>query len=238
MPVATSQPLSTAPVIDAALAKATADPYNGVPRAVFLAASSSSPRIYSGAGGYARVPSPPVALQDLDAHAETEKIDEKSIFELFSCTKLVGAIAALQLVEQGKIALDDDASKYVPQLADVQIFEKWDEEKNEPVLSKNEEVVTVRMLLTHTSGAVYFFHDIKNTMRLSKHFGINAAPYGEDATPVRLPFPLSFPVMSDLFLPLAGEPLQDASLVQARLELGLWDVHRLAHSRRRGSFWS
>lgn len=198
MPVATHQPLPTASSIDQAIAAATQDPYNGVPRLVFLAASATSPRLYSGAGGYARVPSPPVPLEEVFSHPQAEPIRQDSIYELFSCTKLVGAIAALQLVEQGKISLDEDAGKYVPQLRDVKIFTKWDEEKDEPVLEDNDVTITVRMLLTHTSGAsfsplhalrevlmamsafsgaVYFFHDLKSALKLSKHLGIKPAPY-------------------------------------------------------------
>ncbi|GAA5891515.1 hypothetical protein JCM6882_004498 [Rhodosporidiobolus microsporus] len=170
MPVPVSNTLSTAAAIDAAIAEATADPFAGVPRLVFQAASSTSPLLYSGKGGIALAGPPAVPI-------ETD-----SIFELYSCTKLVGSLAAMQLVERGEIALDDDASVYVPELKEVKIFKRWDEETDEPVLEENNEVVTVRMLVTHTSGFVYFFHDLDNINKLAGKYGIEASPYGEKVT--------------------------------------------------------
>ncbi|BGP19083.1 hypothetical protein JCM10213v2_007170 [Rhodosporidiobolus nylandii] len=170
-------PQATATAIDAAIAAATADPYYSVPRLVFAAGSSSSPILYSGAGGYGRLPPSPA---DLDK--EGEKITADSCYELYSCTKLVGSIAALQLVEQGLISFNDDAAKYVPELAAAKVFKGWDEQ-DEPILEEKERAVTVRMLLTHTSGAVYFFHALEDVNKVAKKLGINPAPYGETATP-------------------------------------------------------
>src|SRR5205085_12325804 len=41
------------------------------------------------------------------------------LFRIFSNTKLVTSVAALQLIEQGRIAADDPVSKYIPALADL-----------------------------------------------------------------------------------------------------------------------
>ncbi|GAA5825923.1 hypothetical protein JCM11251_000055 [Rhodosporidiobolus azoricus] len=173
MPVPTSTTLPTADAIDAAIAAATADPYKGVSRLVFQAASSTSPLLYSGKGGIAR------ATPEGEADVP---IEENSIFELYSCTKLVGSLAAMQLVEQGRIALDDDASEYVPELKEVKIFKRWDQDKDEPVLEENEEKITVRQLLTHTSGFIYYFQDLENVEKVAKKYGIETAPYGEKVT--------------------------------------------------------
>jgi methyl acetate hydrolase len=78
---------------------------------------------------------------------------------IYSLTKLVTCTAALQLIEQGKISLDDAAEKYVPDIAKLQLLEGFDDKKNEPILRDAKNKITIRHLLTHTSGLTYdFFH--------------------------------------------------------------------------------
>ncbi|GAD97659.1 beta-lactamase family protein [Paecilomyces variotii No. 5] len=82
-------------------------------------------------------------------------------FWIASCTKLITSIAVMQLVEQGKLSLDDSSQieALAPELRDVQVLERTPEgdfrlvEKNKPI--------TMRMLLCHTSGFGYAFEDLK-----------------------------------------------------------------------------
>lgn len=147
----------TAKEIDSLLQRYTADPYDStgsVPRLVVSVANSKEV-LYSGSTGYEQLPPHPATPEQL---AEAPKVSEKSIFELFSCTKLVATIAALQLLEQGVISsLEEDASKWVPELKDVQVLEGWETDGSTPRLVKSEGVVTVRDLITHTSGRVSLF---------------------------------------------------------------------------------
>lgn len=141
---------ATATELDAAIAQATSDPYRRVPQAVVMAATSADSRLYVGKGGYARLPPrPPLNADSLDETAVP--VSEHSVFELYSCTKLVAAIATLQLVEQGHLRLDDDASSYVPELREAKIYRGWTT-GGELVLEENRTTITVRMLLTHTAG--------------------------------------------------------------------------------------
>lgn len=142
--------LSGTEKLDAIIADATKDPYNELTRFVFMAASSDEEVIYSGKGGYAHLPTDSVDRTRLEQ--EGEPITEDSIFELYSCTKLPTTIAALQLVEQGRLGLDDEVSRYVPECADVKVFCGWSED-GAPQLEAPKTPVTIRMLLTHTSGA-------------------------------------------------------------------------------------
>jgi len=68
-------------------------------------------------------------------------------------TKLVVSIAVLQLVERGLVDLDDPAlvEKQLPELAAMPIVEGWDDEGNIKQ-RKRTKPMTVRHLLTHTSG--------------------------------------------------------------------------------------
>jgi CubicO group peptidase (beta-lactamase class C family) len=78
-----------------------------------------------------------------------------SIFRIASMTKPVTAVAAMQLVEQGKLGLDDPVAKHLPQLGNLQVLEGFDQATNKPVLRPARKAVLLRHLLTHTSGFVY-----------------------------------------------------------------------------------
>lgn len=80
-----------------------------------------------------------------------ERMTLDSVFWIASCTKMIGGIAAMQLVEQGKLALDDAdlVEKHCPELKHVKIIKGIDENgKAETVEKKNR--ITLRMLLNHT----------------------------------------------------------------------------------------
>ncbi|KAF2856693.1 beta-lactamase/transpeptidase-like protein [Plenodomus tracheiphilus IPT5] len=86
----------------------------------------------------------------------SEPMDEdNTVFWIASCTKLVTVIAVLQLVEQGKIPLDDAAfvKKVMPEISEKKVFE--DGVNGVP----QEKEITVRMLLAHTAGFGYGFFD-------------------------------------------------------------------------------
>ncbi|BGP53669.1 hypothetical protein JCM8202_003562 [Rhodotorula sphaerocarpa] len=149
--------LSTAAELDAIIAKLTRDPYRDLPRLVVMAARKDEPLIYSGRGGYAHLPAQPTEQREL---AEAgEPVTEDSVFELYSCTKLPAVIAGLQLVEQGKIALDDDASEYIPRAQERQGVQGHLDEQDQPECEPLRGVVTIHMLLSHTSGSCYPFFD-------------------------------------------------------------------------------
>jgi CubicO group peptidase (beta-lactamase class C family) len=71
-----------------------------------------------------------------------------------SMTKALTSAAAMQLVEQGKLELDSPASRWVPDLANVQVLEGWDP-NGQPRTRAPKRAITLRHLLTHTSGFSY-----------------------------------------------------------------------------------
>ena len=70
------------------------------------------------------------------------------IFQLHSMTKVLTSVAALQLVEKGDIGLDDDLSAVMPEMSSIPILANG-------TLSKAKHPITLRQLLSHTSGFGY-----------------------------------------------------------------------------------
>jgi methyl acetate hydrolase len=80
-----------------------------------------------------------------------------SMFRIASMTKPITSVALMQLVEQGRIGLDDPASKYLPELAELKVFESFDATTGAYKVRPASRPATVRHFLTHTSGLAYPF---------------------------------------------------------------------------------
>src|SRR5579871_494843 len=85
---------------------------------------------------------------------------EDAIFPIHSVTKTVTSVAAMMLVDRGKIALDDPVSKYIPSFADMKVGVERQDESGKTVLDMvaPRRPMTVRDLLLHTSGITYGFY--------------------------------------------------------------------------------
>ena len=124
--------------IDDALAQGVAG--GTVAAAVGLAADAHGV-FYEGAYG----------KRDLSAH---DGVDPDTVFWLLSMTKAITAAACMQLVEQGKLSLDEPAAKVLPELASPKVLEGFDA-AGRPMLRPAKREITLRHLLTHTSGYTY-----------------------------------------------------------------------------------
>ncbi|TDZ25170.1 Acyltransferase LovD [Colletotrichum orbiculare MAFF 240422] len=99
-----------------------------------------------------------------------------------SCTKLVTTIAVLQCVERGQLKLDEDISSILPEWKDPKILTGFDE-KNEAQFRPAKRFITLRQLLTHSSGLAYpFMHPL-----CAKYNEIKKAPLIQQT--VRAAFP-------------------------------------------------
>lgn len=80
-----------------------------------------------------------------------------AIFYIASMTKPVTSVAIMMLVEQGKLALDDPVSKYLPGFDNLQVMTKFNEADGTYESRPAKHTMTICHLLTHTSGIGYGF---------------------------------------------------------------------------------
>lgn len=64
-------------------------------------------------------------------------------------------IAVLQCVERGQIELDEDVGRILPEFAEPDVLYGFDEKTDEPLIRKAKKRITMRHLLTHSSGLGY-----------------------------------------------------------------------------------
>jgi CubicO group peptidase (beta-lactamase class C family) len=83
-----------------------------------------------------------------------------AIFPIHSVTKTITSMAAMMLVDQGKIALDDPVSKYIPSFAGMKVGVERKDDSGRPVLDlvPPRRPINVEDLLLHTSGITYGFY--------------------------------------------------------------------------------
>lgn len=114
---------------------------------------------------------------------ETKKpMQPNSIFRIYSMTKPVISVAVMMLYEQGYFQLSDPVSKYIPEFSDLKVYEKGPDGENTLVpLKKSEKkknekkkyvTMTIKHLLTHTSGLTYGYSGIAYVDSLYKEVDI------------------------------------------------------------------
>jgi CubicO group peptidase (beta-lactamase class C family) len=91
--------------------------------------------------------------------AKNVPMAKDTIFRIASMTKAITSMGVMQLVEQGKVGLDDDVSKYLPSLKNPQVFTKVDASAGSYDTRPASTGMTIRQLLTHTSGIGYSWSD-------------------------------------------------------------------------------
>jgi CubicO group peptidase (beta-lactamase class C family) len=80
-----------------------------------------------------------------------------AIFNIASMTKPVTSVAIMMLVEEGKLKLDDEASRYIPGLKDLRVMSNVNFAAGTFDTVPQTSAITIRQLLTHTSGIAYTF---------------------------------------------------------------------------------
>src|SRR5580692_12430330 len=156
------------PQIDAVLRRAV--DAKDVPGVVAVAATDKG-ILYEGAFG----------TRDL---AKGPEMTPDTIFRLASMTKAVTSVAAMQLVEQSRLQLDQPIGNVLPELAAPQVLEGFDD-SGAPHLRPAKRPITLRHLLTHTAGFGYETWDA-DLIRYVKVSGTPSSSTGKLAS-LRLP---------------------------------------------------
>ena len=83
------------------------------------------------------------------------KVYNDAIFRIASQTKAITSTAVMMLWEEGKFKLDDPVSKYIPEFKDAKILDTFNESDTTYTSVPSEKEITIRHLITHTSGIGY-----------------------------------------------------------------------------------
>jgi methyl acetate hydrolase len=126
-----------------------------IPAAVGMAATESK-TLYAGAFG--------------ERDSQGTPVTADAIFAIASMTKAVTTVAALQLVEQGKVTLDEPVAKHLPKLEQLDVLDGFDA-AGKPILRPAKTPLTLKHLLTHTSGLCYDNWDA-NMFRYASQAGV------------------------------------------------------------------
>jgi CubicO group peptidase (beta-lactamase class C family) len=207
--------MSISSTIDPVLRDATESA--GIPGIVGLAANERGV-IYQGAFGRLGVDRP-------------EPIQVDSVFRIASMTKAVTGAAVMQLIEQGRIGLEQPAGEIAEQLRNPQVLEGFDAE-GKPRLRPARAPVTIRHLLTHTSGFSYdlFNADVGRYMQLAglpsiatcKNDSLRAPLIFDPGT--RWEYGISIDWLGKIVQAVSGKPLEDYVAEHIAGPLGMRDT--------------
>lgn len=93
-----------------------------------------------------------VGYDDIESKTLLKK---DAIFRIASQTKAITSVAVMMLYEEGKFLLDDPISKYIPEFKNPKVLDKFNEADSTYTTIPAKREVTIRDLLTHTSGIGY-----------------------------------------------------------------------------------
>jgi methyl acetate hydrolase len=177
--------------------------------------------IYAGAFGNADV-------------AQNRPMMPASIFRIASMTKPVTSLAAMMLVEQGQLGLDDPITKYLPDFSHVQVATAWHDQDATFDARPPRRSITIRDLLTHTSGMAYSFVDARLGKVDNGHKRASELPLVSDPGE-RFVYGPSTAVLGDIVAKVSHLPLERFFETRIFEPLGMHDTFFTvpAHKRDR-----
>jgi CubicO group peptidase (beta-lactamase class C family) len=118
----------------------------------------------------------PVSLESFGVRDVENKhpMTADTIFRLYSMSKAITSVAAMMLVDDGKISLDDPLSKYIPAFADVKVALESRDKDGRPTLVSQpaDRPIRIEDLLRHTSGLTYGFYGDSPVRKLYANSGL------------------------------------------------------------------
>ena len=101
-------------------------------------------------------------------------MERDTICRIYSMSKIITSVGVLVLFEEGRFNLDDPVSKYLPELKDLKVMTGGTAEA--PQLEPVKRPVTIKHLLTHTSGLIYDFSGGKELAKLYERADLWTGP--------------------------------------------------------------
>lgn len=99
-----------------------------------------------------------IVYQKAIGYADVSKktpLTNESIFRIASQTKAITSVAVMMLYEEGRFLLDDPISRYIPVFGKPQVLDKFNPADSSYTTVPAKSEITIRQLLTHTSGISY-----------------------------------------------------------------------------------
>ena len=115
-------------------------------------------------------------VQDVESKAP---VTDKTIFRLSSLTKAITSVVAMQLIQDGKMKLEDPVSKYIPSFAKVKVGVEKKADDGTKTLELVDPVrpMTILDLMRHTSGITYGFYGDSLVRKAYKDANIYAGEF-------------------------------------------------------------
>jgi CubicO group peptidase (beta-lactamase class C family) len=101
-------------------------------------------------------------------------VEPDTLWRIYSMTKPITSVAAMMLFEEGRFELTDEISRWLPEFADVRVYEKGSALR--PYTVAATEPIRVWHLLTHTAGLTYGFHQTSVVDSLYRAAGFDLLP--------------------------------------------------------------
>lgn len=98
-------------------------------------------------------------------------LTDDTIYHIYSMTKPITSVAVMMLFEEGKFLLHEPIAKYIPELADLKVYDPVNGKGNPPV-RKAARQPTIRDVLTHTAGFTYGVFDASPLGAMYRKAGI------------------------------------------------------------------
>jgi CubicO group peptidase (beta-lactamase class C family) len=177
----------------------------------------------------------PLGLRDIERR---EKVQEDTLFRIYSMTKPITSVAFMMLVEDGLVALDDPVHRYIPQWRDLGVYEDGSigAFKTRPP----QRPMLIVDLLRHTSGLTYGFQRRTTVdaaygrLKLDDYFGRGPTLDGMIDALAELPlefspgtawnYSVSADVLGYLVGKLSGQPFEQFLRTRILDPLGMHDT--------------
>ena len=102
------------------------------------------------------------------------------IFRIASMSKAVTCVSIMQLYECGQLLLDDPVYKYIPAFKNSAVLDQFNDADSSYTTVPVKNAVTIRMLLTHTTGIMYGYHAPHPFDILYTKYGLTTAGFGSE----------------------------------------------------------